>query len=254
MAALPADQASFVCNICDHACLAPVAVLTREAPSCARCGSNVRMRAIVHLLSTGLFGRSLALRDFPQDPGIRGLGLSDAHAYARPLAARLDYRNTSPDEALQLDITRIPEALSASCDFVIASEVFARVPAPVQPAFDGARSLLKPGGVLVLTAPFDPGAPTREHFPPLNDFRVVEEGGRRRLYNRGTDGSAQVFDDLVFHGGPGAPLEMRLFGLQDLMEHCLRAGFRDVATRAEAVPERGIYWPHPWSVPILARA
>lgn len=249
-----ADQASFVCNICDHACLVPVEALTREAPTCGRCGSSVRTRSIVHLLSTGLFGRSLALRDFPQDRGIRGLGLSDWEGYARPLAERIGYRNTFFHADPHLDITRIDPELAGTCDFVIATEVFEHVLSPVQRAFDGARKLLKPGGVLVLTVPFDPGAPTREHFPPLNDFQLVEEGGRRRLYNKGLDGSVQVFDDLVFHGGPGSTLEMRLFGLQDMLDHCLRAGFGSVAVRAEAVPERGIYWHHPWSVPILARA
>ena len=231
-----------------------MAALTREVPTCGRCGSSVRTRAIVHLLSTGLFGRSLALRDFPHDRGIRGLGLSDWDGYAGPLAGRIGYRNTFFHAEPHLDITQVPEEMVGSCDFVISTEVFEHVLAPVQRAFDGARRLLKPGGVFVLTVPFDPGAPTREHFPLLNDFELVEEDGQRRLYNRAADGSVQVFDDLVFHGGPGSTLEMRLFGLQDLLDHCLRAGFSSVAVQDDAVPERGIVWQFPWSVPILARA
>lgn len=249
-----ADPVSFVCNICDHACLVPAQALKRETATCSRCGSSVRTRAIVHLLSTGLFGRSLALRDFPQDKQLRGVGLSDWDGYAKPLADRIGYTNTFFHKHPRLDITRVPEDWAGTCDFVISTEVFEHVQSPVQRAFDGAHRLLKPGGTLVLTAPFNPGTPTREHFPPLNDFRLVEEDGRRRLYNTAADGSVQVFDDLVFHGGPGSTLEMRLFGLQDLLDHCLRAGFRSVAVQAEAVPERGIFWQYPWSVPILARA
>lgn len=245
---------SFVCNICDSACLAARDALTREAPTCATCGSSVRTRAIVHLLSTGLFGRSLALRDFPHDRSIRGVGLSDWLGYSLPLAERLDYRNTWFDAEPQLDITDLPGDLVGQLDFVIATEVFEHVLAPVQRAFDGARRLLKPGGVLVLTVPFDPGAPTVEHFEDLQDFQIVEEDGRRRLYNRRADASVVVYDDLVFHGGPGSTLEMRLFGLGDILAHCRSAGFTSVEVESGDVPERGITWHHPWSVPFLARA
>lgn len=248
-------QVSFVCNICDTAGLLDRQALTREVATCTTCGSSVRTRAIVHLLSMGLFGRSLALRDFPHDKRIRGVGLSDWMGYAVPLAERLDYQNTYFDEAPRLDITEISDEMAGSCDFLITTEVFEHVLSPVQRAFDGARRLLKPGGVMVLTVPFDNGAPaTKEHFPQLNDFSIVEEDGRRRLYNTALDGQTEVFDDLVFHGGPGSTLEMRLFGLRALIEHCRKAGFAGVDVAADDVPERGIAWLHPWSVPILARA
>ena len=246
---------SFVCNVCDAACLAPAEALTREVATCERCGSSVRTRAIVHLLSLGLFGRSLALRDFPQDRRIRGIGLSDWLGYAEPLAERLDYQNTFFHAAPQLDITDIPAELVGACDFLITTEVFEHVVPPVQRAFDGARRLLKPGGVMVLTVPFDHLNRTREHFPDLHEFELREDGeGRRRLYNTRRDGRPEVHDDLVFHGGPGSTLEMRLFGLRDLLEHCARAGFSATTVHDDDVPERGITWQHPWSVPILARA
>lgn len=245
---------SFVCNICDSACLCPRDTLSREAPTCGACGSSVRTRAIVHLLSQGLFGRSLALRDFPHDRGIRGIGLSDWTGYAGPLAERLDYTNTWFHAEPRLDITDIPDAMVGSCDFLVSTEVFEHVAPPAQRAFDGARRLLKPGGVMVLTVPFDHLNGTVEHFPELHEFEIVEEGDRRRLYNRRRDGSLAVHDDLVFHGGPGSTLEMRLFGLRDLLDHCARAGFREATVQDAEVRERGITWQHPWSVPILARA
>jgi hypothetical protein len=247
-------QVSFVCNICDSACLSAREALTREVSTCATCGSSVRTRAIVHLLSTGLFGRSLALRDFPHDRRIRGIGLSDWLGYAVPLSERLDYTNTFFHDEPRLDITRIPDELVGACDFLITTEVFEHVLSPVQLAFDGARRLLRPGGVMVLTVPFDHLSPTREHFPDLENLELVEEDGRRRLYDRRSDGSVVVHDDLIFHGGPGSTLEMRLFGLADLLDHCQRAGFSEAAVQDAEVTERGIAWAHPWSVPILARA
>lgn len=251
----PNPLVSFVCNICDSAGLLERRLLTREAATCATCGSSVRTRAIVHLLSMGLFGRSLALRDFPHDRQVRGVGLSDWVGYGRPLAEHFDYTNTSSDVEPRLDITRISDEMAGTCDFLIATEVFEHVLAPVQRAFDGARRLLKPGGVMVLTVPFDDAAPaTKEHFPQLNDFSIVAEDGRRRLYNTRLDGQTEVFDDLIFHGGPGSTLEMRLFGLDALIDHCRQAGFAQVDVAKDDVPERGIAWLHPWSVPILARA
>lgn len=248
------DDISFVCNVCDRACVVARAELTREVATCAGCGSSVRTRAIVHLLSLGLFGRSLALRDFPHDRAIRGVGLSDWLGYAGPLGERVDYTNTYFHAESRLDITAIPEDWAGSCDFLVTTEVFEHVVPPVQRAFDGARRLLKPGGVMVLTVPFDHLNGTREHFPGLHAFELREEDGRRRLYNTRRDGRQEVHDDLVFHGGPGATLEMRLFGLRDLLDHCERAGFREVAVHDAEVRERGITWHHPWSVPILARA
>ena len=76
----------------------------------------------------------------------------------------------------------------------------------------------------------------------------------RRLLNTRRDGGREVHGDLIFHGGPGSTLEMRLFGLADLLAHCERAGFRSATVEAADVRERGIAWLHPWSVPILARA
>ena len=246
------DPVSFVCNVCDRANLVPGEALTREAPTCGGCGSSVRIRAIVHLLSSHLFGRSLALRDFPFDRRVRGLGLSDWAGYAELLAQRLDYRNSFLDRGLRVDIVDPPEDLLGHFDFLIAADVFQHVPAPVQRAFDGARRLLRPGGLLLLTVPYDPGAPTVEHFDGLHELEVRGEAGQRRLHARAADGSAVVREDLVFHGGEGFTLEMRRFGLRDLLAHCRQAGFGPVAVQGEEVPERGIRW-QPWSQPLIAK-
>jgi len=50
---------SFVCNICGQT--NTIESLDHEASSCGGCGSNVRLRALIYLLSKELFGDGLAL-------------------------------------------------------------------------------------------------------------------------------------------------------------------------------------------------
>ena len=65
---------SFVCNICDR--YNEVEHFETEPATCD-CGSNVRVRALIYLLSMELFGQSLTLAAFPKLKSIRGLGMSD---------------------------------------------------------------------------------------------------------------------------------------------------------------------------------
>lgn len=251
-----ADQnqsVDFTCNLCGNRNTAAKARLGREVSSCTRCGSTSRMRAMVHLLALGLFGRSVPLPEFPHDPGIRGIGLSDSAGYARPLRDKLGYVNTFFHAEPRLDITAPPEQWRHSLDFLIASDVFEHVPPPAQRAFDGAASLLKPGGVMVFSVPYSLDASTVEHFPELHQFTVEERAGAWTLTNRTRDGRVQRFSDLVFHGGPGQTLEMRLFCRDDVIRLARAAGFASVDILEEPVWEFGIHDPAPWSRPMLMR-
>ena len=246
---------SFVCNICGAPCLETRADLHREAPSCKKCQSNVRFRSVIAALSVSLHGRSLTLDEFPKRPDIIGLGTSDWEGYAIRLRRVFGYDNTYYDEETRLDIVApIPAALIASCDFVISSDVLEHVSPPYERALDNLKKLLKPGGLLVLTVPMTPEGPAQEHYPDLHEYTIVKLGEERVLVNRTRSGQLQVFDNLVFHGGPGVTLEMRMLSLPDLMASLRRVGFVDVEPFDQPIPEHGIVWNEACTWPITGRA
>lgn len=247
------EPIAFACNVCGSREAAPLAAFDRERRSCSSCGSSVRIRAIVHLLSVHLFGESLAIEDFPESKGVKGVGLSDWPPYGKRLEQKLDYRNTYFHKEPRLDITDVPEAMHGSCDFVIATDVFEHVLSPVSAAFRGAFQLLKPDGALVFSVPFrNKGEETIEHFHDLQDFEIVEEDGAFKLVNRRADGTTETYTDLKFHGGPGDTLEMRLFCRESLVREFEQAGF-EIEFFDTDVRDRGIVWQQTWSTPLVAR-
>jgi SAM-dependent methyltransferase len=240
----------FICNICGNAVRdCPADHIGREVRSCPHCGSTVRFRNVVHVLSLALFGRSMVLPAFPVDKGIIGLGMSDWDAYAVPLAAKLSYTNTFFHGEPFYDVTNGDEARSGTCDFVIATEVFEHVGPPIDRAFANAFDLLKPGGQLIFTVPWSTDAETDEHFPELHDYHIVRFGDEAVLVNRTEGGRYQLYERLVFHGGEGQTLEMRIFCRAALERHFARAGFVDVTVQGEDFAPFGILQNGLWSSP-----
>ena len=252
--AADAEAIAFACNLCGHRNRVPPGALGRDTRSCARCGSTVRFRAIAWLLVRELLQREAALTEIAPHRGIRGLGLSDAAPYADALAGVFDYENTYYHRPPRLDISRVPDKRLGRYAFVVASDVFEHVAPPIEIAFANLRALLAPGGVLIFTAPFTMATQTVEHFPELHDWHIKGRNGRRRIYNTTRDGRKQVFGDLVFHGGRGTTLEMRVFSRDDLLRHLADAGFARARIADEACAAFGIVWPDPWSVPIVGYA
>jgi hypothetical protein len=123
---------------------------------------------------------------------------------------------------------------------------------PVNAAIANLRLLLAPGGFIVLTVPYTLGTSTIEHFPELNEYHFVEREGRRALVNTTWDGRVQTFDNLVFHGGEGNTLEMRLFAEAHLIAELEGAGF-EVTTLRHSVPKYGIVSIRKHSLPMLLR-
>lgn len=249
------EQIVFRCNVCSEiAGPVPRDFFRREAPTCWRCGSTVRARAMIHALSQALFARDLALPAFPVRPDCVGLGLTDWPGYAVPLARALHYTNTFLHREPRLDIAAPDPALAGTLDFLTASDVFEHVPPPVEAVFCNAHRLLKPGGVLVLSVPYVLEGETVEHFPDLFDYRLARAGGRTVLDNVTRAGRAQRYTDLRFHGGPGQALEMRQFSQNGLLRALHGAGFVDVQLCDVPCPEHGILWLEPHSMPLVARA
>jgi hypothetical protein len=104
-----------------------------------------------------------------------------------------------------------------------------------------------------MTVPFGWQEETIEHYPDLGDFTVVELGGDYALVSRDTDGKFVLYENPIFHGGPGTTLEMREFSLDGLMAELEAAGFTEIMLHADTVPEWGIFSRNRYGVPVTAR-
>lgn len=245
---------SFTCNVCSVRNPLPSRPFQREEPSCSGCGSSVRVRGLLHALSKELLGAGLALDDFPRVRSISGLGLSDASFYSERLREKFDYRNTFYDREPSLDLLHPPAGDIGRYDFVLASEVFEHIPAPVERAFSSALQLLKPNGVLIFTVPYslDPG--TTEHFPASGQFGLAEVGGRTALVIRSPEGKLDATDDVLFHIGCAGPApEFREFSEAGLRATVAASGFSEFRIYSGDYPEFGIVQAEAWSLPVVAR-
>lgn len=242
----------FTCNICGVSNNSGIDVEDREGVSCTNCRSCIRFRALILALSRALFGLELPLCDMPVLKNVRGMGISDSEIYAEPLREHFDYVNTFYHQSPFFDLLQPDESHFGKYDFVICSEVLEHVRAPVDGAFRTLGSLLKPHGVLVLTIPYSIDAHTIEHFGDLQNSGFVDIGGKTVMVMRSKTGAYEVFDELVFHGGHGSTLEMRLFSEADLRENLRAQGFSRISVEALRSEKFGVYLSGPCSLPILA--
>jgi SAM-dependent methyltransferase len=251
--AMPAlEPIEFTCNICAEKNRSQLSGFDRERPTCAKCGSNVRSRAIIHMLARELFGADIALPDFPTVKSIRGIGLSD-FCYAAPLAEKLGYTNTFYHKEPAFDILKPRDEHVGAFDFLISTEVFEHVAPPVEIALRNAHRVLKPNGILLLTVPYTLDETTAEHFRELFDYGLAQLHDRIVLVNRTRGGELQVFENLCFHGGHGSTLEMRRFTERDLRGLIPAAGFLSLRIYSENYLPFGIVHNQHWSLPMAAR-
>src|SRR5258705_8594094 len=123
---------SFTCNVCGS--YNEIEQFASEPATCA-CGSNVRLRALIHLLSIELFGRSIPLPEFPRMKDIRGLGMPDKECCAQLLAEKFDYTNTFYDREPRFDSTQADESLWGRYDFILSADVLEHVGPPIERTF-----------------------------------------------------------------------------------------------------------------------
>ena len=234
----------FVCNICNAANTVDLALLHRELVVCSNCGSNARFRGIFHAVQKFIIGDADPKGDAERLKCLTGIGFSDSPVYANKLAAMFDYTNTFYHQTPRIDIMQRDSLPAAACDFIVCSDVFEHVVGDLDLAFANLRHALKPGGKLIFSAPYLEGEETIEHFQHLHAWKVCEVGGKFFLNNVRVDGTQETFTDLNFHGGPGAVLEMRVFGENALIGHMRRAGFASVEVLEAKLFGIGYAWPY----------
>jgi SAM-dependent methyltransferase len=244
---LPAETPEVIeyrCNVCGGNNRLESRMFHREVALCTKCGANARFRGIIHALADFLGeGDDRALSEWPHRKNIFGVGMSDWPGYAGLLGEKFSYENTFYDRQPQLDIQNPTQAQLGKYDFIISSDVFEHILQPLQKGFDNLLALLKPGGGLVFSVPYTRSAQTVEHYPGLHEFEIVDFRGVKILVNRDKAGALQVYDNLIFHGGEGATLEMRLFCEDDVVSRLAQAGFEDIQVREHPQLSIGYYWP-----------
>ncbi len=246
------NRIKFQCNICGSKSILNIKDFSREQGICINCGSSVRMRSIIHLLSLELFGESLTLQEFPFRKDIIGIGMSDKDEYAVPLSKKLGYINTYYHKEPRLDIAHIDEYKELKYDFIISSDVFEHVVPPIENAFQNVIKLLKPNGVFIFSVPYTKKGKTIEWFPDLYNYEIINIDSKFKLKNITKDGREQQFDDLIFHGGPGEVLEMRVFCEKDLLNNLKKSGFTKIKIMKKNYLKFGIKWNCNWSLPLTA--
>lgn len=244
----------FLCNICgNESDGVEIDVFDREKASCRHCGSNLRARTIIDILSNHLFRKSVVLVDFTVDKSIKGLGISDWLGYADLLSVKFSYINTYFHKEPKFDLTNISADDYEKYDFLIISEVLEHIDPPVMKGFNNIYNLLKPEGICIMTVPFMNFETTMEHYPDLYEYTIIVNDGRQVLVNTTKEGAVQTFRNLEFHGGGGSTLEKRIFARRSLCENLLRAGFSGIEFYHYVKPQFGIKWIVNWSLPLSIR-
>lgn len=236
----------FTCNICGCENNDPSVVVHRELLHCHHCGSTPRFRGLIHAFQSHVCGET----DVPLDRmsprhELSGIGMSDWNRYAVQLERITAYRNTFYHQDPFLDVTDSASAGQyRDLDFVISSDVIEHVHRPVINSFRNIKAMLKPGGCLILSVPYLEGYDTLEHYPHLNDYRIVEVAGTWVVVNKRVDGQVEMHERPIFHGGDGSVLELRVFGEGDLFAMLQHAGFNEIIDLEPTIEAIGYIWPH----------
>jgi hypothetical protein len=139
---------------------------------------------------------------------------------------------------------------------VVSSDVFEHTMPPAVAAFDGARAILKDGGLLFLTVPYSLADETLEHYPECASYEAVDLGdGRRGVQLTLRDGSTMLDQNPTWHLGAGNTLEMRMLSHRDLWTLLEDTSFEVLEVFRYGVPEFGLLTTlgESWALPLVAR-
>jgi hypothetical protein len=222
-----------------------------------RFGHNVRFRAICYVLSKMLYDDIRIITNLETNKNIKGIGMSDS-GWADICSKKFNYINTFYHKKPLLDIYDDNHINNYSnLDFIISSDVFEHInPFPnLQKAFDNLYKMLKFNGFIVFSVPFWYDE-YKEHYPSLYNYEIKKENNEYILYNTTIDGKQEIFKNLVFHGGPGSTLEMRIFSHDVLINYFKNAGFKNIKlydpNQYKDMNKYGIFWENNHSLIISA--
>jgi|694.fasta_scaffold19824_5 hypothetical protein len=171
------------------------------------------------------------------------IGLSDAELMSNFFNQKFGncYLNTYFDSEPKLDIGNLSNRNFASADLLISSDVYEHVFFPLHNSILGSFNLLKPGGHLVLTMPWNTWQDSVEHYPWMVSYSVHQvSDGIYSVIGIDQSGSERIVTNPVFHGGPGNTLEMRKININVLVHELVRVGFIEIKIHDQNRPEFGI--------------
>jgi SAM-dependent methyltransferase len=235
-------DSSFRCCICGQ--VSPVPESNhRELSFCPSCGSNARFRGLIVGVLKHIFeDSSIPLKDQPPRPEVAAIGISDSDIYATILMTKLSYKNTFLHAEPFLDLCDVEAAARFSnLDLIICSDVIEHTKEPPIVVLRNMMSMLRPGGLLILSAPTYQMPTTIEWYAGAKDIQVVTHNHRHLVLWTTIRNVDYVDTNPSFHGGPGAVLEMRLISHSALMSDASKLGF--ATTTLEFDSGRGYDWP-----------
>lgn len=235
------ERIRFTCNICGSTSENETNRFHRELPDCHYCGSTPRFRGLALALCESLFGRPVLLIDAINAKNLHGLGMSDWPVLVALLDEKFSHTNTFFHTEPRYDVMKDEPSIYRNLDYVICSEVFEHVLAPLERGFKNLRRMLRPGGSLIFSTPYTSAPETLEHFPGMRKFTLQEVEGVWELRAK-IGWRTRVYRGLIFHGGPGTVLEMRVWSKEHLFSLLNNAGFTDVRA-APFNPSVGYCWP-----------
>lgn len=155
----------FNCNLCGGSSSAEWGTLLREGPSCSTCGSSVRQREVVNAVEEILRADKKV---------INVIGLSDSPQIETYFKSheKVNYTNTFIDTDPLLDISAPALKWADSADVLISSDVFEHVFFPISKSLCGSFKILKNGGYIIITMPWNYLGPSIEHYPWMVSYEV----------------------------------------------------------------------------------
>ena len=249
----PSDVIKGTCLVCGSRIQYSQDISTREVAICKNCNATGRDNCIAYSISNIICNKIISLKDHKVNKNIKIVGLSDGLVYADILQKKYDYINTFYHCEPRLNISDPPHHMFGKYDILISTEVIEHVLGRTLDAFNGSIRLLKPGGIMIFSVPYTLEEQTLEHYrSDLVDYKPIQDDkGNWLVELHYADGGKEIDHSPIFHGGPGATLEIRRFNLDRLMYELEWVGFEDITVLVKNMPEHGINW-EPWSRMIVA--